>query len=495
MSHEIVLEVQDVSKSFGGVKALKNVSLQVRKGEVHALLGENGAGKSTLMKILPGIHAQDSGKIILRGKEVAFQTPKQSMEAGIGMVHQELHLSTYQSAAENVFLGRGPVTRFGFFKWRELNANARKIFSQLEMDVDPKTLVGNLSIAKQQMIEIAKAISLNAEIIIMDEPTSSVTEEERVALFEMIRRLKSQGVAIIYISHRMEEIMEIADRYTILRDGEFITTGDMEGVTIDEIIVGLVGRTLTYVQHEGDSVTDEVILEVDGLTRKGVFEDISFKVRKGEVLGLSGLVGAGRSEVARCIFGLDRSDRGCIRINDQASRIRSSRCAINHGIGFVTENRKVDGAVLEMTIRENITMPILRTICKGGFISRRRDYEIAEEAIRDYGVKTPSREQLVVNLSGGNQQKVIIAKWLATRPKVLILDEPTRGIDVGAKNEIYKMINTLTAKGLAVIMISSEMPEILRMSDRIIVMREGKMTAELTRAEATQDLIMKYALQ
>ena len=494
-SHETVLEVRNISKSFAGVQALKNVSIQIRKGEVHALLGENGAGKSTLMKILAGLHAQDEGIVLLRGREVRFQTPKQSMDAGIGMVHQELCLSPYQTAAENVFLGRGPRNRLHFFDWRRLNADAQEIFDQLEMDVRPQDVVGTLSIAKQQMIEIAKAISLNADIIILDEPTSSVTEEERIALFAMIRRLREKGVAIIYISHRMEEILEIADRFTILRDGEFIQTREVEGVTIDEIITGLVGRTLTYVKHEGDSVRDEVVLEVEGLTRRGVFEDVSFKIRKGEVLGFSGLVGAGRSEVARCIFGLDRKERGTVRIEGRACNIRNSRSAIRHGIGFVTENRKDDGAILDMTIRENITLPILRDISLFGFISRSRDHDIAEMAIREHGVKTPSREQRVVNLSGGNQQKVIIAKWLATSPKVLILDEPTRGIDIGAKNEIYKLINRLTAQGLAVIMISSEMPEILRMSDRILVMREGRMAAELQRHEATQDVIMKYALQ
>jgi ribose transport system ATP-binding protein len=363
------------------------------------------------------------------------------------------------------------------------------------MDVNPTDTVSNLSIAKQQMIEIAKAISMNSDIIILDEPTSSVTEEERVALFRMIRKLKEQGIAIIYISHRMEEILEIADHYTILRDGEFIKSNDVAGTTIEEIITGMVGRTLTYVAHESASVKDEVVLEVKDFSRRDVFENISFKVRRGEVVGLAGLVGAGRSEVARCIFGLDKKDGGVLFIDGRECHIRNSRMAIDNGIGFVTEDRKFDGSVLEMTIQENITLPILRLISKAGFINKKKDNDIAGAAITEYGVKTPSPKQKVVNLSGGNQQKVIIAKWLKANPKVLILDEPTRGIDVGAKNEIYKMINTLTENGLAVIMISSEMPEIIRMCDRIIVMREGRITAELPKKDVTQDIIMRYALQ
>ncbi|MDR1894569.1 MAG: sugar ABC transporter ATP-binding protein [Spirochaetales bacterium] len=495
MAKEVILEVSDVGKSFPGVNALENISIQFHKGEVHALLGENGAGKSTLMKILAGIHTPDSGTIRLRGKEVFFNKPKQSMEAGIGMVHQELCLCPHQTAAENVYMGRSPVNKFGFFDWKKLNADAQQIFAQLDMDVRPSDVVGNLSIAKQQMIEIAKAASMNASIIILDEPTSSVTEEERLALFNMIRRLKEKDVAIIYISHRMEEILEIADCFTILRDGHFIVTKPVEGITIDEIITGMVGRTLTYVEHEQSSGQDEPVMEAKGLTRRGVFENISFNVRKGEVLGLAGLVGAGRSEVARCIFGLDKMDSGAIWINGRECSIHSPRSAINYGVGFVTEDRKMDGSVLEMSVQENITLPILKTICKAGFINKTRDHLIARQAIENYGVKTPSPKQKVVNLSGGNQQKVIIAKWLTTNPKVLILDEPTRGIDVGAKNEIYKMINELTAKGLAVIMISSEMPEILRMSDRVIVMREGKITAEIPKKDATQDTIMRFAIQ
>jgi ABC-type sugar transport system ATPase subunit len=495
LTKEVILEVSDVCKSFPGVNALQNISIKFHKGEVHALLGENGAGKSTLMKILAGIHTPDSGTICLRGEEVFFHKPKQSMEAGIGMVHQELCLSSYQTAAENVYMGRSPVNKFGFFDWKKLNADAQQIFAQLDMDVKPSDVVGNLSIAKQQMIEIAKATSMNASIIILDEPTSSVTEEERLALFNMIRKLKEKDVAIIYISHRMEEILEIADCFTILRDGHFVVTKSVEGITIDEIITGMVGRTLTYVEHEVSSIQDELVMEVNGLTRRGVFENISFNVRKGEVLGLAGLVGAGRSEVARCIFGLDKMDSGTIKINGTECSVHNPRTAINYGIGFVTEDRKMDGSILEMSVQENITLPILKTICKAGFINKTKDYLIARKAIENYGVKTPSSKQKVVNLSGGNQQKVIIAKWLTTNPKVLILDEPTRGIDVGAKNEIYKMINELTANGLAVIMISSEMPEILRMSDRIIVMREGKLTAEIPKKNATQDTIMRYAIQ
>jgi ABC-type sugar transport system ATPase subunit len=495
LSKEVILEVCDVCKSFPGVYALQDVSIKFHKGEVHALLGENGAGKSTLMKILAGIHTPDSGTIRLRNDEVVFHNPRYSMEAGIGMVHQELCLNTYQTAAENVYLGRSPVNKFGFFDWKKLNADAKKIFEQLDMDVKPSDIVGNLSIAKQQMIEIAKAISMDASIIILDEPTSSVTEEERLSLFNMIRKLKENDVAVIYISHRMEEILEIADCFTILRDGRFVTSKPVKGITIDEIITGMVGRTITYVEHESTFSSDETVMEVEGITRRGVFENVSFNIRKGEVLGLAGLVGAGRSEVARCIFGLDKKDAGIIKINGKERSIHSPRAAINCGIGFVTEDRKRDGSVLEMTVQENITLPILKKICNAGFIDKAKDSAIARKAINDYNVKTPSAKQKVVNLSGGNQQKVIIAKWLTTDPKVLILDEPTRGIDVGAKNEIYKMINLLTEKGLAVVMISSEMPEILRMSDRIIAMREGKVTAEISKKDATQDMIMRYIIQ
>jgi ABC-type sugar transport system ATPase subunit len=495
MPDEPVLEVCNVTKSFPGVKALKDISVQFYKGSVHALLGENGAGKSTLMKILAGIHSPDSGKISLKGQEVIFHNPRQSMEAGIGMVHQEICLSPDQTAAENVFLGRTPKTKWGFFDWKKLNADTQTIFRQLDMDVKPTDVVNNLSIAKQQMIEIAKAISMNSDIIILDEPTSSVTEEERIALFEMIRKLKEKGIAIIYISHRMEEILEIADHYTILRDGEFIKSAKIAGTTIEEIITGMVGRTLTYVAHESTSLKEDVVLEVKNLCRKDVFKNISFKVRRGEVLGLAGLVGAGRSEVARCIFGLDKKDSGSILIDGKECVIRNTRMAIDRGIGFVTEDRKFDGTVLEMSIQENITLPILKLISKIGFIDKKRDVNIANEAISECDIKTPSSRQKVINLSGGNQQKVIIAKWLKTNPKVLILDEPTRGIDVGAKNEIYKMINALTEQGLAVIMISSEMPEIIRMSDKIVVMRDGQLTAELQKKDATQDIIMRYAIK
>lgn len=495
MERQIILEVKGINKSFPGVKALDNVSMEVRKGEVHALLGENGAGKSTLMKILAGIYQPDSGEIFLRGRKVVLDNPKVSREMGIGMVHQELHLNSHQTVMENIFMGREPSNKFGIIDKKYLYKQTADILNKLEMKIKPDQKVGELSIAEQQMVEIAKAISLDADIIIMDEPTSSVTEEEREVLFSTINKLRNQGVAIIYISHRMEEIFQIADRATIMRDGQVIETRELdENITIDEIISSMVGRKISYVSHERKNQSNDVVLSVKNLSRGGVCYDINFDLKYGEVLGIAGLVGAGRTEIMRCIFGLDKKDTGTIIIEGKECDIKSPRDAIKLGIGFVTEDRKMEGLVLSMSVGQNITMSILKRLCKFNFINDKQAVALAKQYIERLSIRTPSYKQIVKNLSGGNQQKVVIAKWLLTQPKVLILDEPTRGIDVGAKNEIYKLINQLSEKGIGIIMISSELPEILRMSDRILVVKEGRITAGFDRNECTQENIMKYAL-
>ena len=495
MKQQIILEVKGVNKSFPGVKALDNVSMEVRRGEVHALLGENGAGKSTLMKILAGVYQPDSGEIFIRGRKVVLDNPKTSRDMGIGMVHQELHLNPHQTVMENIFMGREPSRKFGFIDGKHLYKQTADILERLERKMKPNQKVGELSIAEQQMVEIAKAISLDADLIIMDEPTSSVTEEEREVLFSTINRLRKQGVAIIYISHRMEEIFEIADRATIMRDGQTIETRDLdENVTIDQIISSMVGRKISYVSHQRKNLSDDVVLSVKNLSREGVCDDISFDLKYGEVLGIAGLVGAGRTEIMRCIFGLDKKDTGTIMIEGKECDIKSPKDAIELGIGFVTEDRKVEGLVLSMSVGKNITMSILERLCKFNFIDDKKAVELAKEYIERLSIRTPSYKQIVENLSGGNQQKVVIAKWLLTQPKVLILDEPTRGIDVGAKNEIYKLMNQLSERGIGIIMISSELPEILRMSDRILVIREGRITASFDSSECSQERIMKHAL-
>jgi ribose transport system ATP-binding protein len=486
--------MRHIRKQYPGVRALDDVSLTVGVGEVHALLGENGAGKSTLMKILAGAQPGDGGEILLNGHVVHIDSPQKAMELGISIIYQEFNLVPYLTAGENIFLGREPRAALpGFVDFRTLYSEAQQVLNRLGVRIDARAPVNTLSVAQQQMVEIAKATSRKAKIIVMDEPSATLTEHELQSLFALIRQLKAEGVSIVYISHRLEEIFEVCDRATIMRDGRWIATEDVANLTREEIIRLMVGRELKEAIPKVPAELGPPALAVRRLNRAGVLHDISFEVRKGEILGLAGLVGAGRTETARAIFGADPIDSGTVEVFGRPVNIRSPQDAIHHGIGLVTEDRKQQGLVLGMVVRENTTLANLDLLSTLGFIRRREEREVAEKYRRDLDIRTPTIEQVVQNLSGGNQQKLVLAKWLFTGSKVLIFDEPTRGIDVGAKSEIYKLMNELAARGVAIIMISSELPEVLGMSDRILVMHEGEIAGELSRAEATQENIMHLA--
>ena len=487
-----MLSARGIAKAFPGVQALDGADLDVRAGEVHAVVGENGAGKSTLMKILTGVYAADAGQILIDGQPVHIAGPRQAIALGISMIHQELNLAPNLSVAENIFLGRAPI-RAGFVQWRRLIADAEALVARLSIDLDVRASVEDLSVARQQMVEIAKALSLDARVIIMDEPTSALTERETDVLFELIGRLKAEGVAIVYISHRLEEIFRIADRVTVLRDGRLVGELPIAEATPQRLIAMMVGRELVTLFPKEPVEIGPPVLEVRHLSRAGALDDISFVLRRGEIVGLAGLVGAGRTELARALFGADPIDAGEIRIDGRPVRIRSPRDAIRHGLAFVTEERKLYGLVLGMTVRENATLASLGELTRLGFVDFARERRIAQEYVRRLDIRTPGIEQEVVNLSGGNQQKVVIARWLATRPRVLILDEPTRGIDVGAKAEVHALMSRLAREGLAILMISSELPEILGMSDRILVVRQGRLSGEFARSEATQEKILACA--
>jgi ribose transport system ATP-binding protein len=489
-----LLRMRGISKRYPGVIALENVDFDVLPGEVHALVGENGAGKSTLMKILAGAELRDEGEILISGKPAPIHSPQDAMGLGINIIYQEFNLVPHLSAAENIYLGREPGAAIpGFINFRKLYGDAQSVMDSLGVPVDVRSEVSRLSVAQQQMVEIAKATSRNSLIIAMDEPSATLTEHELQNLFELIKKLRSQGVGIIYISHRLEEIFGICDRVTVLRDGHHIGTMRIQDTNREEIIRMMVGRELKESIPKRPSPRGEPLLEVRGLTRKGVFEDITFTVHRGEVLGIGGLVGAGRTEVARAIFGADPVDAGEMTFNGKRFRPRSPGDAIDTGIGLVPEDRKSLGLILNMVVRENTTLAHLDALTMLGFVSRRKEREVSEGYTRDLRIRTPSIEQEVKNLSGGNQQKVVLAKWLFTQSQLLIFDEPTRGIDVGAKVEIYELMNDLVAKGAAILMISSELPELLGMSDRILVMHEGRLAGELPRSEATQERVMHLA--
>ena len=492
--YQYVLEMEGICKEFPGVKALKNVDFKVKKGTIHALVGENGAGKSTLMKILNGIYSPDRGKIKFDGKEVEIKTPHDAIETGISMIHQELTPIPEMTIAENIFLGRETTNRFGLVDDQEINKKTEELLKHLDIRLNPKTKMKDLSIANTQMVEIAKAISYNSKLIIMDEPTSAITEKEVNKLFETMRALKKQGVSIIFITHRLNEIYEISDEITVLRDGEYVGTKAIEEVSEDHLIEMMVGRELKETFPKSIVDIGEVIFEVKNLSKQGVFEDINFSVKKGEIFGIAGLMGAGRTEVVESIFGITKPDCGQIFINGKLVDIKSPADAIKNGIGLLTEDRKLTGMFLPLTVRDNIIMANLNRFLKSSLFVNRRQVECdCNELIDQLKIKTPSLSRIAKFLSGGNQQKVLLARWLLTSPDILILDEPTRGIDVGAKAEIHKLIVELAKQGKAIIMISSELPEILGMSDRIAVMHEGKITGILSREEATQNLIMKYA--
>jgi ribose transport system ATP-binding protein len=500
--------MRHISKRYPGVVALDDVDLEVAVGEVHALVGENGAGKSTLIKILAGAERRDGGEIFLEGRPVAIENPEGAMALGIGIIYQEFNLVPHLTVAENIFLGREPGARIpGFIDFRQMFREAENVLDSLEMRVDARALVGELPVAQQQMVEIAKATSRGlassgvgvpptgspTRVLAMDEPSSTLTDHELRNLFALIASLKERGTSIIYISHRLEEIFSIADRVTVLRDGHRIDTRPIRETDRELLIRMMVGRELKESIPKRPATPGRPILEVRGLTRAGAFRDVTFSVRAGEVVGLGGLVGAGRTEVARAIFGADPVDAGEVLLDGRPVHVRSPQDAIRLGIGLVPEDRKGLGLVLSMVIRENISLAHLDALTKAGFVDTRRERAVAEQYVGSLAIRTPSTEQQTRNLSGGNQQKVVLAKWLFTQSKLLIFDEPTRGVDVGAKTEIYELINSLAERGVAILMISSELPELLGMSDRVLVMHEGRLAGELSRAEATQERVMHLA--
>lgn len=488
-----LLDMRGITKRFPGVLALSEVDFDVRKGEVHALVGENGAGKSTLMKILSGVYERDGGDVMFKGQPVAFRNPRQSQLAGITTIYQELNQVPYLSVTENIFLG-SELTRGGVaIKWSEMHQRARALLAKLHLDIDPRTLVGQLGVGMQQMVEVAKALYHKADLIIMDEPTSSLSIREINDLFAIVRELKAQGVSIIYISHHLEETFEVSDRITVLRDGHRISTQATSELSVEKLIRLMVGRDLSEKFPKEPAVRGDEILRVEGLNQGDKLRDISFSAYAGEVLGLAGLVGAGRTELVRAIFGADPIDSGRFYVQGKPVTIKSSRHAVNHGIGLLTEDRKRQGLFLQMSVRENITMSILERLTRSQVTNQKKEGELAQQYIDNLTIKASSQDQLAINLSGGTQQKVVLSKWLATSPRLLIFDEPTRGIDVGAKVEIYRMINDLASHGVAILMVSSELPEILGMSDRIMVLAGGRIRGFLNRDEASEEKIMELA--
>ena len=492
-SAEQILRVNSLSKSFLGVKALDNIHFDLKKGEVHALMGENGAGKSTFMKILIGLLKADSGSISFNGDQIENMDVHAMLQKGISMIHQEILMVPELTIAQNIFLGR-EFSRSYLVDERAINQEAQKLMFLMGLNINVRTKAKQLSIAELQLIEIAKAISNNARVIIMDEPTSALSEKEISMLFKIINDLKSQGVAIIYISHKMEEIYQIADRITVLRDGKFIATKNTADLDKNSLISLMVGREIDKLFSENSTAPGEVVLKVQNLHKKGKFSEINFEVHAGEVFGIAGLMGAGRTEIARSIFGLDSINGGDIILKGKSIKIKSPKDAIREGIGYLSEDRKALGFIPELSVKDNISLSSLMNYSKGWFIETKLELEAATKMADDLKIRAAGLSQKVMNLSGGNQQKVVIAKVLLAQPSLIILDEPTRGIDIGAKHEIYKLIRQLAENGLAVIMISSELPEILGMSDRILVLSKGKQTAILTREEASQEKIMQYAL-
>jgi ribose transport system ATP-binding protein len=493
MSTAPLLEMRGISKSFPGVQALSEVRLDLAAGEVHALMGENGAGKSTLVKILCGIHQPDAGTIRLDGTPVTITSPTAALALGISPVHQEVNLQPYLSVAENIFLGRLPRNRLGLVDGRRLRRQATEILESLGVPLDPGQPLGALSVAERQIAAIARAVSTEARILIFDEPTSSLSEREAALLLAMIRRLRDRGLGILYISHRMEEIFRLCDRITVFRDGRHIATKAAAETDLRGVIQLMIGRDLGDLFRKQPAAIGAPVLEVRGLARRGLLHDISFAVRRGEIVGLAGLVGAGRTDLARALFGDLAIDSGEILIEGRPARPRSPRQAIAAGIGLVPEDRKDQGLVTALSVQQNISLPMLRALSHGSIVDVGAERRLAIDYVRRLAIRTPSPEQKVKFLSGGNQQRVVIAKWLATRPKLLIVDEPTRGIDVGAKAEIHALLCDLAREGVAILMISSDLPEILAMSDRVLVMHQGRLAGELPAATATQEAIMHYA--
>ena len=487
-----VVRLQHISKSFGGVHALQDVQLDIFPGEVHALLGENGAGKSTLIKIITGVYQPDAGEIVLEGQPIHFANTRAAQSHGIAAIYQEPSLFPDLDIAENILVGRQPIGRAGV-DWRRMHQEAGALLRRLGLGLDPRTKARELSVAQQQLVEIARALSINAKILIMDEPTSSLTQREVDELFAIVRQLRASGTAIVFISHRLEELFAVADRVTTLRDGRYVGTRAMTDVTTDDLIRMMVGRTLDELFPKQAVAAGEVVLDVKGLGGEGSFSNVSFQLRRGEIVGMAGLIGAGRTNVARALFGIEPATAGTITLDGKVVTIKSPDAAMALGIGYVPEDRKEHGLVLKMSIAENITLPMLSTFARMGWLDTGRELAAAAAASKQLEVKMAGVEQQAGQLSGGNQQKVVLAKWLSTKPRVLILDEPTRGIDVGTKAAVHHLMSSLAGQGMAILMISSELPEILGMSDRILVMREGRMTGQFSRADATQEKLMAAA--
>ena len=492
---EVIVSMKDIVKTFPGVKALDHVNFELRSGEVMALLGENGAGKSTLMKILSGVYTKDSGTMTIFGTEYDNLTPKQAQAVGVAIIHQELNMCRHLSVAENMFLGREKVNGI-VLNDREMEAEAAKILGDLKIDIDPRQTVGDLPVSKQQMVEIAKALSIHAKILIMDEPTSSLTAKEIEELFRIIRQLKADGCGIVYISHRLEELKAIVDRVTIMRDGQYITDGNFADMTMEQIIANMVGREIKEQFPRVSCPKGKKIFEVKNLNAGHLVRDINFSLYEGEIVGFAGLMGAGRTETTRAIFGVDPKTSGEIWLDGKEVKITCPMDAIKAGIVLAPEDRKKDGLCTKLSIRHNLALPNLDLICsKLGVISSKKEDDLCEKAVKDLLIKTPTVEVNAGNLSGGNQQKVVVGKWLARNSRVVIFDEPTRGIDVGAKVEIYNLMNQLKKQGIAVMFVSSEMPEVLGIADRVIVMCDGKITGEVMAKETSQNEVLKFATE
>lgn len=498
MENELLLRMQGITKIFSGVKALDNVDLTLERGEVHSLVGENGAGKSTLIKVMTGAYNRDGGEMQLEGKPVNFRSPEEAQHAGVVAVYQEVNLLMFRTVAENIFLGREP-RKFGFVDWTKMNREAGELLQNLGLNIDPKAELGTLNIALRQMIAIARGVSVGAKVLVLDEPTSSLTEKEVGILYEVIRRLKEQGTAIVYISHRFDELYAVCDKVTVLRDGKLVGTRELTGLERIDLVCMMLGRQREELEKKGatsfgkhhEAQSEAVpLLKTENLNRGRSLKNVSLEARHGEILGMAGLLGSGRTDVARAIFGADRTESGKVLLNGKELNLNSPNDAINAGIAFLSEDRKAEGIVPEWSVRENMTLAALPSLTTMGVVSRAKQNEIVDKFMKRLGIKASSAEQKIRELSGGNQQKVLLARWLCKNPKFLLMDEPTRGIDIGAKGEIQKLVNELADEGLGVLMISSELEELVEGSDRVVVMRDGELVAEIPRDRISQDAII-----
>lgn len=493
LQYENIVEMKNISKEFPGVKALSNVDLDIRKGEVHALVGENGAGKSTIIKILMGVYTKTSGEIFIEGKQVEFKAPSQAQKYGLGAVYQDVNLAKHLSVAENFFMGNLPRTGFGTVDYKKMHEETKAVLDSIEVYVNPKTIIRNLSVAQQEMVSIGKTFHQKAKLVIFDEPTALLTNDETKQLFKIIELLKKNNVGILYISHRMEEIFEISDRVTVLKDGNKVGTVQTNETNEDELINMMVGRNVENMYDIEKPIPGDIILEVENLGRQGVFHNINFNIRKGEIFGMYGLVGSGRTEIVRSIFGADMKDSGSVIVKGKEANYKSPKDGIDAGIALLPENRKDEGLALILSVSTNTNMVSIDKISSNGIINNKKGYKIAEEYVNALRTKTPSIHQLVKNLSGGNQQKVVISKWLAKGSDIFIFDEPTVGVDVGAKREIYKIFEDLLNQGKSIIVISSYLPEVMGLADRILVMHEGKQMGILNKSQFSDEYILKLA--